>query len=93
MLERLSSRTISTQTSWKEAVRRFHSGGIRRRLLMWGLSLFGLALSIAVIAGYFYMVEQIRRDAAALQSELATVTAERIRKDYRNFSRYFYIVK
>jgi signal transduction histidine kinase/HAMP domain-containing protein len=83
MLERLSSRTISTQTSWKEAVRRFHSGGIRRRLLMWGLSLFGLALSIAVIAGYFYMVEQIRRDAAALQSELATVTAERIRNFVR----------
>src|ERR671913_301582 len=54
-------------------------GGIRRRLLLWGLSLFGAALLVFVVAGYSYMARQIRRDAAALQSELASVTAEQIR--------------
>lgn len=58
-------------------------GGIRRRLLMWGLSLFGVALLVVVVAGYFYMVSQIRRDAAALQSELASVTSEQIRNFVR----------
>ena len=52
----------------------FRGGGIRRRLLIWGLSLFGIALSIVVFVGYYYMVWQIRQDAAALQSELARVT-------------------
>ena len=54
-------------------------GGIRRRLMMWGLSLFGLALTTVVVVGYSYTVRQIKRDAAALQSELASVTGERIR--------------
>jgi len=36
-------------------MRRFSSGGIRRRLLLWGLSLFGIALSAVVAAGYFYI--------------------------------------
>jgi predicted lipid-binding transport protein (Tim44 family) len=53
-------------------------GGIRRRLMVWGLSLFGMALLVFVVAGYSYMARQIRRDAAALQSELALVTAEQI---------------
>jgi signal transduction histidine kinase len=53
-------------------------GGIRRRLMAWGLSLFGLALTIVVVAGYSYTVKQIKRDAAELQAELASVTAERI---------------
>ena len=57
----------------------FSRTGIRRRLLVWGLSLFGIALSTVVTTGYFYMVRQIRQDAAALQSELAIVTGERIR--------------
>jgi len=48
-------------------------------LLFWGLSLFGLALSLIVTAGYLYMVKQIRQDAAVLQSELASVTSEQIR--------------
>jgi signal transduction histidine kinase len=65
--------------SWKKMPVFFRGGGIRSRLLMWGLSLFGIALSVAVVAGYFYMVRQIRHDAAALQSELASVTGERIR--------------
>ena len=58
-------------------------GGIRRRLLIWGLSLFGIALSVVVVAGYLYMVSQIRQDAAALQSELASVTADQIRNFVR----------
>src|SRR5690242_10214384 len=60
-----------------------YGGGIRRRLMIWGLSLFGMALTIVVFACYFYMARQIREDAAALQSELATVTAERIRNFVR----------
>ena len=54
-------------------------GGIRRRLLMWGLSLFGIALLIVVVAAYSYTAKQIRQDTAALQSELALVTAEQVR--------------
>jgi len=46
---------------------------------MWGLSLFVIALLVVVVAGYSYMVTQIRREAAALQSELASVTSEEIR--------------
>jgi signal transduction histidine kinase len=46
--------------------------------MAWGLSLFGLALTIVVVAGYSYTVKQIKRDAAELQAELASVTAERI---------------
>ena len=45
-------------------------GGIRRRLLMWGLSLFGIALTAVVVAGYSYTVRQIQQDAAALQWNL-----------------------
>ena len=77
--------------SWAQAVRNFFrrkllspfGGGIRGRLLLWGLSLFGLALSLVVVAGYSYMVGQIRQDAAALQSEIATVNADRIRSFVR----------
>jgi len=54
-------------------------GGIRRRLLIWGLSLFGLALTTVVVVGYYYMVRQIREDAAAMQSELAKVISDRMR--------------
>jgi len=61
----------------------FSSSGIRRRLMLWGLGLFGVALSIVVCAGYFYIVKQIRQDAAAFQSELASVTGERIRNFIR----------
>ena len=64
---------------WKKMLAPFRGGGIRRRLLMWGLSLFGMGLLVVVVAGYSYMVRQIRHDAAALQSELASVTGERIR--------------
>jgi hypothetical protein len=71
--------TVVMRNFWKKLLVPLRGGGIRTRLLMWGLSLFGIALSVVVVAGYFYMVRQIRHDAAALQSELASVTAERIR--------------
>lgn len=65
--------------NWRKIVRvPLGGGGIRRRRLIWGLSLFGLALTIVVVAGYSYTVRQIERDAAELQAELASVTAERI---------------
>ncbi|MGE5302308.1 MAG: ATP-binding protein, partial [Alphaproteobacteria bacterium] len=54
-------------------------GGIRRRLLFWGLGLFGIALSLVVAAGYSNSVSQIKRDAAELQMEIASMTAVRIR--------------
>src|SRR4030095_381375 len=58
-------------------------GGIRRRLLVWGLSLFCIALTIAVVTGYFYTVGLIKDDAADLQAELASVTADGIQKFVR----------
>ncbi len=75
--------------SGKKVLVAIRGGGIRRRLMMWGLSLFGIALSVVVVAGYFYMVRQIRRDAAALQSELASITGEAIRAFVRRkFERF-----
>ena len=64
---------------WKKGLGLFHGGGIRRRLLVWGLSLFGIALTVMVVVGYSYTVNQIKRDAAELQTEVASVTADRIR--------------
>jgi signal transduction histidine kinase len=68
---------------WKNMLGQLCGGGIRRRLLMWGLSLFGIALSLVVVVGYSYTVRQIRRDEAALQSELAAVTSDGIRNFVR----------
>src|SRR6185369_4189232 len=78
-----------TRDSWKATVHRLRSGGIRRRLLIWGLNLFGIALLVVVAAGYFYMARQIRQDTAALQSEIASVTAGEIRNFVqRKFDRF-----
>ena len=52
--------------------------GIRRRLLISGLSLFGIALTAVVVASYSYTLKQIEKDAAELQAEIASVTADRI---------------
>src|ERR1044071_1288757 len=65
--------------SWQRIVDQLRGGGIQRRLLLWGLGLFGLALLIIIVASYLYMVQQIRRDAAAAQSELASLNATQIR--------------
>lgn len=57
---------------------RFNQHTIRRRLLGWGLSLFGIAFLTAVFAGYYYLENQIRQDTASLQSEIAATTANQI---------------
>ena len=41
---------------WKKVLVSLRGGGIRRRLMVWGLSLFGLALTTVVVAGYSYTV-------------------------------------
>ena len=70
---------VLVMSDWKKIARfPLRRGGIRRRLLMWGLSFFGIALTAVVMAGYSYTVRQIKRDAAELQAEIASVTADRI---------------
>ena len=68
---------------WKKMLVPLRGGGIRRRLLIWGLSLFGIALTAVVVTGYFYIVRQIERDAAELQTAIASETADRIRNFVR----------
>jgi signal transduction histidine kinase len=63
----------------KQVLLYLYGGGIRRRLMMWGLSLFGIALTLVVFTGYYYTVSQIKKDAAQLQMEVASVMAQRIR--------------
>ena len=84
---RLSTTMVTVQLAnpvfhWLDLARsalvRLYAGGIRRRLMMWGLSLFGIALTLVVITGYYYTVGQIKKDAAQLQSEVASMTADRI---------------
>jgi len=69
---------LLVRASWKKMLDPRRGGGIRRRLLMWGLSLFGIALSVVVVAFYSYSVSDIKRDAAELQTEIASLTADRI---------------
>lgn len=59
----------------REAIRESFSGkqgGIRRRLLIWGLALLGSALALNTLAGSFYTYLLIERDANALQVEIAS---------------------
>src|SRR3989338_5850083 len=51
------------------------SGGIRRRLLKWGLTLLGIALIANTLAGSIYTRRLIKQDAAKLQNEIATRVA------------------
>src|SRR5437870_4905918 len=83
MAKEVIPRALVMRDFWKKILVPIRGGGIRRRLMAWGLSLFGFALTIVVVAGYFYIVSQIEQDAAALQSELASVTGERIRNFVR----------
>src|SRR5438874_3151120 len=83
MAKEVIPRALVMRDFWKKILVPIRGCGIRRRLMAWGLSLFGIALLVVVVAGYFYMARQIRQDAAALQSELASVTAERIRNFVR----------
>src|SRR5688500_831917 len=64
---------------WKE-IRKFsfHTGGIRRRLLVWNLALFGSLVLGFVLAGYLYARKQIKEISFELQSEIAAFAAARI---------------
>src|SRR5881296_595084 len=83
MAKEVIPRALAMRDFWKKILVPIRGGGIRCRFMAWGLSIFGLALLVVVVAGYFYMARQIRQDAAALQSELASVTGERIRNFVR----------
>ena len=83
MADEVIPRALVMRDFWKKILVPLRGGGIRRRLMAWGLSLFGIALLVVVVAGYFYMARQIRQDAAASQSELASVTGERVRNFVR----------
>jgi two-component system, NtrC family, sensor kinase len=83
MAKEVIPRALVMRDFWKKILVPLRGGGIRRRLMAWGLSLFGIALLVVVVAGYSYMARQIRQDAAALQSELASVTGERVRNFVR----------
>jgi signal transduction histidine kinase len=64
---------------WKETVRfSFYAGGIRRRLLVWNLSLFGLVLFGVVLASYLYSDRRIKKERIDLQREIASQVAARI---------------
>jgi len=79
-LERANSAdNYFAMSEWKKLARAYlYGGGIRRRFLLWGLSLFGVALTLVVVASYSYTERQIKLDAAELQAEIASVTADRI---------------
>lgn len=65
--------------SWKEiGAISFRAGGIRRRLLVWNLSLFGSVLFGSVLASYFYTQRQIKNDSFEQQAEIAPLIAARI---------------
>jgi signal transduction histidine kinase len=64
---------------WKEVSRiSFHAGGIRRRLLVWNLSLFGSIVLGFVLAGYIFAQRQIEENSLELQAEIAVLVAARI---------------
>src|SRR5919106_2804000 len=64
---------------WKEtSLISFHTGGIRRRLLVWNLSVCGLILFCIVLASYLYIHRQIKKDSFERQAEIAPLVAARI---------------
>jgi len=64
---------------WKEISKiSFPAGGIRRRLLVWNLSLFGSIVFGFVLAGYLYTQKQIKDNSFELQAEIASLVAARI---------------
>lgn len=64
---------------WKEIrMVSFHTGGIRRRLLVWNLALFGSLVLGFVLAGYLYARKHIKETSLELQSEIAALVAARI---------------
>ncbi|HEU4772561.1 MAG TPA: hypothetical protein VFS68_10435, partial [Candidatus Udaeobacter sp.] len=64
---------------WKEIGKiSFYTGGIRRRLLVWNLALFGSLVLGFVLSGYLYARKQIKEISLELQSEVAALVATRI---------------
>src|SRR5215469_11413770 len=61
---------------WKDFIgAHSHKGGLRRRLLLAGLSLLGGALILNTMAGLYYARHLILRSSAQLQAEIATRVA------------------
>jgi Cache domain len=57
---------------WRKLTeRRLHKSGVRRRLLILGLTFLGLALVINTVAGTYYTKRLIKKNAAELQKEIA----------------------
>jgi len=56
----------------------FLKGGIRHRLLVWNLSVFGLVLFGIVLASYLYLLRQIKHNKFEQQEEIASLVAVRI---------------
>jgi signal transduction histidine kinase len=63
---------------WSYIRANFRRGGIRSRLMAWGLGLFGIAFGLNTMAGTIYTRRQIGQSTAALQSEIAALTARHI---------------
>jgi signal transduction histidine kinase len=57
---------------------RAYVGGIRRRLMLFGLILLGAVLALSTFAGSSYTRKQIYEASAALQTEIASATARHI---------------
>ncbi|HEX6437885.1 MAG TPA: GAF domain-containing protein [Candidatus Binatia bacterium] len=57
---------------------RAYVGGIRRRLMLFGLVLLGAVLVLSTFAGSSYTRRQIYESTAALQTEIASATARQI---------------
>jgi signal transduction histidine kinase/HAMP domain-containing protein len=65
-------------SSWSSIPAAARSGGIRSRLMAWGLGLFGVAFALNTIVGSIYTRRQIGASTAALQAEIAGLTARHI---------------
>jgi signal transduction histidine kinase len=64
---------------WKEiSMISFRTGSIRRRLLVWNLSVFGLVLLGIVLASYLYLQRQLKENSFELQAEIASLVAAKI---------------
>jgi signal transduction histidine kinase len=65
-------------SAWSQIRVAVGRGGIRSRLMTWGLGLFGVAFALNTIAGSIYTRRQIGQSTAALQAEIAGLTARHI---------------
>src|SRR5688500_15442378 len=65
-------------TDRQKIIIRPYVGGIRRRLMLFGLILLGAVLVLSTFAGSSYTRKQIYDSTAALQTEIAAATARHI---------------